>query len=46
MESCISLVVTNIFMEHIGRQAFTTFREPPKFDYVMLMMCFVLSNRP
>ena len=41
MGSCISPLVANIFMEHIERQALTTFREPLEFGYVMLMMCFV-----
>ena len=34
--SCISPVVANIFMEHIERQALTTFREPPK-----IWLCYV-----
>ena len=41
MGSCISPVVANIFMEHIKRQALSTFWEPPKISlrYVDDVFC-------
>ena len=46
MGSCISPVVPNIFMEHIERQAQTTFREPPRIwlRYVDNVFCVIKSS--
>ena len=43
MGSCISPVVANIFMEHIERQALSTFREPPRIwlRYVDDVFCVI-----
>ena len=40
---CISPVAANIFMEHIERQALTTFREPPRIllRYVDNVFCAI-----
>ena len=46
MGSCISPVVANIFMEHIERQALTTFGEPPRIwlRYVDDVFCVIKSS--
>ena len=46
MGSCISPVVANIFMEHIERQALTTFREPPRIwlRYIDDAFCIIKSS--
>ena len=46
MGSCISLVVANIFMEQIERQALTTFREPSRIwlRYVDDVFCVIKSS--
>ena len=46
MGSCISPVVANIFMEYIERQAFTTFREPPRIwlSYADDVFCAIKSS--
>ena len=46
MGSCISPVVANIFMEHIERQALSTFREPPRIwlRYVDDVFCVIKSS--
>ena len=46
MGTCISPVVANIFMEHIERQALTTFREPPRIwlRYVDDVFCVIKSS--
>ena len=45
MGSCILPVVTNIFMEHIKRQALTSFREPLRIllRYVDDVFCIINS---
>ena len=44
MGSCISPVVANIFMEHIERQALSTFREPLKISLRYVDDVFCVNN--